>query len=155
MDFVGLFQAVFSGRHAVVHQANPVIEQGCENESGPHIHGPHEFGRYRAKSPSSIGFCRQHVVSGLQCAVEIDHARDKMNRECSHAAKVKKIDAAVRAHRVVAEMGVSMNHAVSGKRAPPRLEKRGAYPVPGRLRRLFEINDWSAFEPCHRNQTIR
>ena len=61
-------------------------------------------------------------VAGAHGMIEVDHGRHQRRREHADAAEVEQVQAAVRAHRVVAEMRVAVQHAVLEERHVPGAE---------------------------------
>ena len=77
-----------------------------------------------------------------------------MRREGSDAAIVQKIDAAVIAHRVIAQMRIAVDRAVTREGPPPRLEQRGGNGVARLQPGFFEFRNRRAIEPCHRQKAL-
>ena len=56
---------------------------------------------------------RQRAVIILQRFIEIDYALDETRVEHADAAEIKQIDRTIGPHRIIAEMGIAMDDAVS------------------------------------------
>ena len=73
-----------------------------------------------------------------EALIEIDDAADEARMEDADAAIVEEVDAprlaAVREHRVIAEMRVAVDDGGVAERVPPGLEHGDGKPVADRLR---------------------
>jgi hypothetical protein len=135
--------------------AAPVLEQRLEQEARPDVERiDHRSGQV-PEAPGPIGVHGQLLVTVAHRAVEIDHALHQGRREDPQAAEVEQVEAAVGPDRVVAEMGVAVDHAVAEERHVPGAEhgdgEIGALP----RRSLARAEDRLALQPGHGQQPPR
>src|SRR5579871_357845 len=150
-----LLQAIFGRGNTVIHQTRAIIQQRRKNKSRPHVHDVHKFGRNGVESPSAIGLCCQNIVPVFQGAVEVDHASHERCRKRAYATEIEKINAVVSTYGVIAEMRIPVNNTVPRKRAPPGPEECRSDPVSDSERSGYHVKKRLAFEPRHREQTLR
>jgi len=85
-----------------------------------------------------------------------DHATDEARREDADAAVIEEIDpqrrAALLERRVVAEMRIAVDHAVTRERQPPRLEHRLGDAIARLQIALLVREKFLPFEPFERKQ---
>ena len=154
MDFVRLLHAVFRRGHAVIDDTHAIVEQRREDETSPHVENLHHLRRRLFETPGGIGSGGKLFIFRLQGAIKSDHARHELRREGSDAAIVQKIDAAVIAHRVIAQMRIAVDRAVTREGPPPCLEQRGGNGVARLQPGFFEFRNRRAIEPCHRQKAL-
>src|SRR6266849_7054774 len=100
----------------------------------------------------------QSLIAPEQAVVEVDHAADEFRRKDADAAVVEQVDSLWRAvlyeGRVVAEMGVAMDHTEPAERLPPRLEHRDRDAVARRDGIGLAGQQFVAFEPVASKETL-
>src|SRR5712691_3328883 len=130
-----LAPAVFRRLDAVGEAAHAVVEQRPVDEPRPDVEHVDQFPVEPLEAPGLVGVHDEVVVAFQQPVVEVDDAADECRRKDADAAVIEEIDprrpAVGLEHRVVAEMRITVDHAETAERPPPRREHRGADAVAG------------------------
>ena len=97
----------------------PVFQQRRIDEPRPQIEDVDHLARQVRESPGLVGMHGKIGIVVAQRAVEIDDAGDEARPKDPDAAEVEKIHVQIGPHRVVAEMGIAMDHAILVERHIP------------------------------------
>src|SRR5690606_7952075 len=114
-----LLAAILPGADAIGDRTHAVVEARRVDEARPDPEHIDQVGGEIAKAPVFIGGSRPVPIIRFEGAIELDHARNECRRKDADAAIIEKIDAEILAHRIIAEMRVSMNDAIAAERHPP------------------------------------
>ena len=144
--------------HAVVDfldRAHAVLHQRRIDEARPEIQHLDLVLRQIVEAPVRIGMHGQFVIAIAQRLVEVDDSGDEIRPEHPHAAEIQQIHAAIRPHRIIAEMRIAMDRAEEIERHIP-----GAEHVQRHIVAEIEIvpgdrEQRRAVEPVHGQEPLR
>ena len=159
VDLESLLAAVLAGLDAVGHRADAVVEDRPVDEAGPDVQRVDQRLAEVLEAPGLVGVDDARLIVRAQALVEVDHARHELRREDADAAVVEQVDprhlvVALAPHRVVAEVGVAVDHAVMAEGHPPGLEHRDGDAVTHLQRLVLEGEELAAVEPFHGEQAV-
>src|SRR5271166_1837328 len=159
MHLKGLLAAILAGRYAVCDSAHPVVEQRPVDETGPDIQNFGKLLGQTMETPALVGVECAGEVFVKEALIKIDHAGDESRLENADAAVIQQIYARrlalVFENRIVAKMGIAMDHAELAERDPPGLEHGGGDPSARGLACAGEAEKLASFEPLHCQQARR
>ena len=147
--------AFLNGPHAV-------IQQRFIKEARPKVQHFHGFALQILEAPDTIGFSRLVEIPIAHGFIKHDHAAHEARIENPHHAEIKQIDPEaiiirqVRAHLVIPQMRVAMDHTIAIEGHIPGAEQGAGIGSAFFLRRVF-VNtclNGAAIQPGHRQQAL-
>src|SRR6266849_7897292 len=123
MHAEGFAPAILRGLDPISKAAHPIFQKRTVDEPGPDIERLDHFAAQPPKSPGFVCVHDEVIIALEQPAIEINDATHEFHCKEADAAIVEQIDsrrpAADLEHRIVAEMGIAVDHPVTTERPPP------------------------------------
>src|SRR5690606_23977825 len=102
------------------------VEQRPIDEPRPDVEHVDQLSGKAREAPRLIRVHDARLVTLEEAAIEVDHAADELRRERAHAAVIEQVDprrpAVLLEDGIIAEMRITMDHAVMAEGIPPRAE---------------------------------
>ncbi len=165
MHLEGFLAPVLPGRRALRDGPHPVVEQRPIDEVRPDVEDVDQLRREPVEAPRLVGVHGLLPVARFEARVEVDDALHEGGREGPDAAVIEQVDplrrsglrsrAILRDDRVVAEVGVAVDHAIVGERIPPGLEHRLRDGVAVFERRGLVVRQLAPLAPSHGEEALR
>src|SRR5215470_36506 len=103
----------------LLDQPRAVFKQRAVDVERPAVQHIDDLARQIAEPPTPVGMHGQLAVAALQRVIKVDDTANKRGPENANAAKVEKVHGLVWGHSVIAEMRVTVDHAVVVERHVP------------------------------------
>src|SRR5271168_1306360 len=103
----------------LLDRPDAVVEQRTVDKPCPAVqHRDHLLGEI-AKAPAFVGLDGKRVIIALERVVKIDDPFYEVRRENANTAEIEEIDGAIRRHRVIPQMWVTVDDTVVIERHVP------------------------------------
>ena len=106
---------VLDAPHLVVHQRRV-------DELGPEVEHVDDLAAEVLEAPGLVGMDREILLAPRQRPVEVDDAGDELRLEHPDAAEVEQVEGVIGPRRIIAEMGIAVDDAVTIEGHVPRQE---------------------------------
>ena len=134
--------------------AFPVLHQRRIDKPRPVVEDLDHLQAEVGEAPGLVGADRQVLVLVAQSPVEVDDGADETRLEDPDTAEIDQVDGAVRAHRIIAQVGVAVNDAVVIERQVPGMEHVHGDGVAGGAAVIDKRHQRRALQPVHGQQAV-